>query len=370
MVVGKVKWYVSFLLLLLGQACKTNSNHDNIRRLLSSTHDTTFVQKKYLSIQPLAEIINQPIISHKDTSFTINAKTKVEIYCTGELDINWSTVPENYLFKGDDLELFFGKGLEPSPVILPLNPLDKSKDTLINGIRFVGGYNDDLRKYEVQAEIPWEMVASERLKVGDTVRLNAAVADNDDKIKQKAKLVWIGKKDPLYEKARMLGNLILSDDVAQKGTKIAYENSPRSTKSEDYSTIDFKNLAFGAINKMEDLSVKIKATWSPLNLCLFFEIKDSQPRSADFEQIRQSNSFHDYAVITNAKGEDVWNMKFGESKHSGGAFKNRKFNSIITLPPGRYTAKYVTDESHSWGNWDDSPPATIFYGIVIYRYIK
>ncbi len=67
----------------------------------------------------------------------------------------------------------------------------------------------------------------------------------------------------------------------------------------------------------------------------------------------------DYGYIVDAStGKRVWEMRFSESQHAGGAFKNRVVRSNITLPAGSYVAYYLTDDSHSYDSWNDSPPST------------
>jgi hypothetical protein len=77
--------------------------------------------------------------------------------------------------------------------------------------------------------------------------------------------------------------------------------------------------------------------------------------------------FHDYGWIENRSGRKIWTMHAYYSKQAGGAFKNQQIDTVITLCKGKYTLRYITDESHNWNNWDDAPPATPFYGIVLYK---
>ena len=67
--------------------------------------------------------------------------------------------------------------------------------------------------------------------------------------------------------------------------------------------------------------------------------------------------FADYGWIQNAaSGKIVWEMTYRNTEHAGGARKNRMFDGQITLPKGQYIAYYMTDDSHSYRDWNDSPP--------------
>jgi hypothetical protein len=62
----------------------------------------------------------------------------------------------------------------------------------------------------------------------------------------------------------------------------------------------------------------------------------------------------------------VWTMDVDRTSHGGGASKNRYLDEIITLPKGNYVVTYVTDDSHSYGEWNDDPPFDPdHYGITV-----
>ena len=74
----------------------------------------------------------------------------------------------------------------------------------------------------------------------------------------------------------------------------------------------------------------------------------------------------DYAWITNRNGKIVWEMKYDETSHAGGARKNRIFNDTITLKSGKYILHYKSDDSHSFEDWNDTPPNNPeMYGVTI-----
>lgn len=79
------------------------------------------------------------------------------------------------------------------------------------------------------------------------------------------------------------------------------------------------------------------------------------------------DEMYDYAWIENNEtGRTVWEMTWRNTLPAGGASKNRLFDDIVLLPPGSYTVKYVTDGSHSAGDWNAAPPKDPFnWGVII-----
>ncbi|MEK6321397.1 MAG: serine hydrolase [Acidobacteriota bacterium] len=81
----------------------------------------------------------------------------------------------------------------------------------------------------------------------------------------------------------------------------------------------------------------------------------------------QGADVFDYGWIESAEtGKRVWEMKQLETKHGGGAPKNRMVDVMVTLPSGRYKLRYKSDDSHSFDNWNALPPDINFWGIALY----
>ena len=85
------------------------------------------------------------------------------------------------------------------------------------------------------------------------------------------------------------------------------------------------------------------------------------------EGSHNNDELADYGWIINVKtGETVWEMKYRNTVHAGGASKNRLADEFITLPKGDYMVYYQTDDSHSYNNWNDSKPYDAeSYGITV-----
>lgn len=66
---------------------------------------------------------------------------------------------------------------------------------------------------------------------------------------------------------------------------------------------------------------------------------------------------YDYSRIINADTREiVWEMEARDTEHAGGAEKNRMFDGMVDLPKGNYLVYAVSDDSHSYHDWNASPP--------------
>jgi len=57
-----------------------------------------------------------------------------------------------------------------------------------------------------------------------------------------------------------------------------------------------------------------------------------------------------------AEGKTLWRMRYTDTVAAGGADKNRKEETELDLKPGNYVLHYVTDDSHSFQEWNQDPP--------------
>ena len=69
------------------------------------------------------------------------------------------------------------------------------------------------------------------------------------------------------------------------------------------------------------------------------------------------DEMYDFGWIENRKtGKVVWEMTYRNTRYAGGAEKNRIFDDAIILPKGDYKVYYETDGSHSYHDWNATPP--------------
>jgi hypothetical protein len=67
--------------------------------------------------------------------------------------------------------------------------------------------------------------------------------------------------------------------------------------------------------------------------------------------------FADYGWIQKADSDEVvWEMTRRNTRHAGGAQKNRQFDGTVELKAGQYVAMYVSDDSHSYRRWNSDAP--------------
>jgi hypothetical protein len=65
----------------------------------------------------------------------------------------------------------------------------------------------------------------------------------------------------------------------------------------------------------------------------------------------------DYGWITRSDTrERVWTMEYDHSEHAGGDAKNRLVDTTVRLDKGGYVVHYVSDDSHSYGDWNATAP--------------
>jgi hypothetical protein len=81
----------------------------------------------------------------------------------------------------------------------------------------------------------------------------------------------------------------------------------------------------------------------------------------------QNREMYDYGWIENSDKHVVWEMTYGMTFHAGGGRKNRSVNTTIMLEKGNYTLHYLSDDSHSFNDWNTDPPDDpSMWGITLY----
>ena len=81
------------------------------------------------------------------------------------------------------------------------------------------------------------------------------------------------------------------------------------------------------------------------------------------------DEMYDYGWIEDTQtGKKVWVMRYDHTDHAGGAKKNRKIDTIISLDAGTYSVNYRSDDSHSYYDWNERAPRDEEkWGITVYR---
>lgn len=79
------------------------------------------------------------------------------------------------------------------------------------------------------------------------------------------------------------------------------------------------------------------------------------------------SSWCDFGWIEDSSGKVVWQMQGQTATYAGGAIKNQKVDTVITLPAGNYTLRFKSDWAHAYDNWDSAPPDSFSWGIVLFK---
>ena len=75
----------------------------------------------------------------------------------------------------------------------------------------------------------------------------------------------------------------------------------------------------------------------------------------------------DYATLTDASGETVWEMTWENTEPAGGSSLNRRVDERLELSEGTYTVRYRTDSRHAFGSLGpDAPDDPSFWGVRVY----
>ncbi len=83
----------------------------------------------------------------------------------------------------------------------------------------------------------------------------------------------------------------------------------------------------------------------------------------------KANGMVDYGWLLNSKSDTVWSQNnYYNSFYLGGDFKNRISVGILTLNKGNYALRYKSDDSHSYGKWNATPPIdSTLWGIQVFE---
>lgn len=147
----------------------------------------------------------------------------------------------------------------------------------------------------------------------------------------------------------------------------SYGNGWNDTQPNDPTSWGIKIFTVGEKNESSD--IEVFSDYKPENIIAqIVKVRDDAYVQAEFilkkkTPVRiyaigegQSGEMYDYGWIENAEGLRVWSMEYRETNWAGGARKNRSITETITLPAGSYTLFYKSDDSHSYRDWNASPP--------------
>lgn len=133
----------------------------------------------------------------------------------------------------------------------------------------------------------------------------------------------------------------------------------------DYKTTDVQKID---VEENDDIIAKIWRVRDHANKRVRFHLdKNSEIRVYALGEGDGGDMF-DYGWIEKENGRTVWEMRYRDTDHAGGASKNRVFDDTIYLKAGDYTLYYESDGSHSFADWNDAPPRDrTHWGIALYK---
>ena len=134
---------------------------------------------------------------------------------------------------------------------------------------------------------------------------------------------------------------------------------------EDYGSDNVKKIE---VDEDKDIIAKIWRVRDHANKRVQFHLdKNSEIRVYALGEGDRGDMF-DYGWIEKENGRTVWEMRYRDTEHAGGAAKNRVFDDTIYLKAGDYTLYYESDGSHSFADWNDTPPRDrSHWGIALYK---
>lgn len=124
------------------------------------------------------------------------------------------------------------------------------------------------------------------------------------------------------------------------------ESQKKGVRLFDYQDIPSKNVIFEFTRLGDDEFITKGFTLK----------KDMDIRIYALGEGRDGDLF-DYGWIVEAKTHRrAWEMRYEDTEHAGGNSKNRLYDRVIPLQKGSYILHFITDDSHSYRDWNASPP--------------
>jgi hypothetical protein len=225
--------------------------------------------------------------------------------------------------------------------------------------------------YLYELSIPWPAL-SFRPAAGRTFGFDCSVNDNDG-LGTEGKIAWHATDGDIWLNTRLYGNLVLGppSGPAPGSDSVMYArylpgritiDGTADPAWRDVPVYPAGNVIVGSVAGPADLSVTLQAAWNRQYLYFLIRVRDDHKRP-----VALKNIIWDYGWVEDAAGNRVWQMMAADTRHAGGAFKNRLADTLVHLPAGAYKLRYTSDENHAHDHWDDDPPAVPFYGIAVLK---
>lgn len=228
------------------------------------------------------------------------------------------------------------------------------KSVITDGVDFAQGDPSDT-EYCFEIRFPWRSLGINCPGEDGALIVDCSVIDNDAE-SRKTQIAWHCRDSGIYEGSEKHGSFPLS------GLRCSIPPVIDGTREEAWDVVpgyEVGNQILGKVRDTGDLSADFRVMWDDSALYVLIEVRDDIKKMAEV--------LFDRAQLLDVGGNLLWRPYLGKTVHAGGALKNRRQEDTLTLPAGRYVLGYTTDESHSFGHWDDIPPGEEFSGVKIYR---
>ena len=243
--------------------------------------------------------------------------------------------------------------------------LRKDGDFVIKGIGLLGRHSDDFIAYA------WLLDSATRKPVWIMERENTdrkgrdGLRESDEKIKLKS-----GKYELYYYAgSHWMGEFNFEGDDVFKYLGDIFQGKFRNDV-EDYVDEFFVTISAVSPN-YGDFTTYTPVGGIPGALIQFNKVEKSKYLLQGFK-LDKPMSLHIYGLCEYPSGyktpadfgwiinedthEKVWEMDRWNTDPAGGGRKNRMVDEEIELVKGSYVLHYVTDDSHSYGDWNVMPP--------------
>ena len=236
------------------------------------------------------------------------------------------------------------------------------------------GENEHIKQgFVLSAPIPIRVYALGEENTGDELADYGWIVDA-----KTHKRIWAMRRSASHEACGARKNIKFDDVVAfPSGEYILYFTTDDSHSYLDWNAAppcDPFNYGISLIAAEEKDKTAFSLTTPKENqnvIVQLTQLGDDQNRSASIT-LKKATRLHVYAIgersnshrqmadygwiINTRTREKVWTMDVDRTEHAGGAEKNRMIDEDVSLPKGTYTVYFQTDDSHSYDDWNSSPP--------------
>jgi hypothetical protein len=360
---------------------QSNGNSSAYNQLLKLYADVypNEIAFNYKIKTPLAEIGNVYDSYFIRRDFSLKEKTDIRIFAVGE---KVSGITYGDPWQDDNIEVYFDMNNEKTAGFNNQGD-DRQYRIQYNRQEFTGMniptegvvfQQDDLSSssYTVEFQFPWKTLGFVKPKNGLKIGFDLIIGDNDGTEQRKGSKAWHTGQNIAYQNTSVYGNLkLLNTGKGGVNDSIVFAGfaaqKPRIDGKRDAvwntaAPYPLEKTIEGVIMNDQDLSASFRALWDKTNLYLLIDVTDNMKYS------RPNTMYADYGWIERkAEKDTVWMMTQEKYKPAGGDTRNIKIDRQITLEPGNYLLRYISNGSHSYDHWIAERPETSLYGIVVYE---